>query len=356
MLSVKKVLIGLAMALACYQVLLGLIWTGDVVLPLVMFTNAALFLTTTVLCLLVPSVRRSDAQASKLARGLREDALLPRWVCVLALATAALVPSVTALAVAAEDRDAGFGTWYIGGLGAMMTIVMVRRRTVTAWVGTAILAVGASAWIGIVDAFNLGVLGAIVWVAVAHLVRHSMDRAARDTAKLAELQQAASAWQATQLVRQRERRVRVQVALAVAGPVLTQVVAQGGALADDERTEARIAEGRLRDELRGANLLDDDVRAAITMARRRGATVTVFDEGGVDGVEGAALDTIRAELAAALRGAVSERLIIRTSPHDRVAVTVVGRSAGVAGLSDEDSVDLWLEIAHPHTRTHCTES
>jgi hypothetical protein len=31
-----------------------------------------------------------------------------------------------------------------------------------------------------------------------------------------------------------------------------------------------------------------------------------------------------------------------------VAVTVVGRSASAAGLSDEDAVDLWREIPHPH--------
>lgn len=354
MLSVKKVLIGLATALALYQVLLGLIFTKSVDAPLVLFANAGLFLATTVICLLVPSVRRGVSRADVPDGGLREGAVLPAWACALALVTVAVVPSVTALGVGEDNRAEGFGTWYLGGLGALLTIVMVRRRTWAAWVGTAILAVGAAGWLGIAQALNLGVVGAVVWVAIAHLVRVSMDRAARDTAKLAELQQAASAWQATQLVRQRERRVRVQVALAVAGPVLTQVVAQGGALTDDERTEARIAEGRLRDELRGANLLDDDVRAAITMARRRGATVTVFDEGGVDDVAGSALETIRAELAAALRSAVSERLIIRTSPHPRVAVTVVGRSAGAAGLSDEDSVDLWLEIAHPHTRTHRT--
>ena len=144
-----------------------------------------------------------------------------------------------------------------------------------------------------------------------------------------------------------KRVLMLAAALAVAGPVLTRVVSRSGMLTGEEQTEARIAEGRLRDELRGARLLDDGVRSAIDAARRRGATVTVFDEGGLDDVGEASLAVIRGELAAALRDASSGRLIIRTSPHQDVAVTVVGRSVVGAGLSDEDSVDLWLEIAHP---------
>ena len=53
---------------------------------------------------------------------------------------------------------------------------------------------------------------------------------------------------------------------------------------------------------------------------------------------------IRAQLVTTLREARSDRLYIRTSPHDRVAVTVVGRSAAGPGLSDEDAVELWREI------------
>ncbi len=59
------------------------------------------------------------------------------------------------------------------------------------------------------------------------------------------------------------------------------------------------------------------------------------------------LAIIRGELAETLRTARSDRLYIRTSPDERVAVTVVGRSAAGPGLSDEDAVDLWREIGHP---------
>ena len=96
--------------------------------------------------------------------------------------------------------------------------------------------------------------------------------------------------------------------------------------------------------MRGPRLLDDDVRAELEAARRRGATVTVLDEGGLEDVDEASLDRIRAQLAETLSAARSDRLYIRTSPHERVAVTVVGRSADGPGLSDEDVVELWREI------------
>ncbi|MGC5169223.1 hypothetical protein ACLQ2Q_01085 [Microbacterium sp. DT81.1] len=346
MVSVRSVLVGLALAFTAYLAVRGLLWSPNPLYPIVMIITLGLYLVTTWLCLLVDPPRAEQSEKFD-APHVRGPALLPAWAAGLALANAALVPSSVAVAVGQEAIAKSYATWYIGGIGALMTIVMVRRRPWVAWGGTVLLGIGSALWLGPGDALTLGLVGSVVWVAVAQLLVMSMDRAARDTAKLAELQQAASGWQASQAGRQRERRVRVQLALAVAGPVLTQVVAEGGALDEDERREARIAEGRLRDELRGARLLDDDVRTEIDAARRRGATVTVFDEGGLDDVEDESLAVIRAELADALRQAKSERLIIRTSSHTDVAVTVVGRSVGGQGLTDEDAVDLWREIRRP---------
>jgi hypothetical protein len=195
---------------------------------------------------------------------------------------------------------------------------------------------------GIGQAFTLGLVGSITWVLVAQLLVFFWDRAVRDTERLADIQRAVSAWHATQLVRQRERRVRAQRALAVAGPVLSRTVAARGALTEQERLEARLAEGTLRDELRGGSLMSAAVREAITEARRAGATVTVFDEGGLDGIDEDRIEEIRAELADVLARARSNRLIIRAGRDDTNAVTVVGRTAG--GATDDDAVELWHEI------------
>jgi hypothetical protein len=272
---------------------------------------------------------------------------LPMWICLVSLALSMVLPPVVTLGVGPEGLTEQYATWYIGGLGALMTILVIRRRPWPAWSGTAVLAGWSMFLLGPGNALGLGLVGSVVWVAGAQFFTYALDRAARDTERLGELQRTASAVQAAQGGQQRERRIQVQRALAVAGPVLARTIATRGQLTDDERTEARIAEGRLRDELRGPRLLDEDVRDALDAARRRGALVTVLDEGGLDGLDEGQLHEIRTELADTLRNARSERLYIRTSPDERVAVTVVGRASSTLGLSDEDSVDLWREIEHP---------
>ncbi|TQJ32747.1 hypothetical protein [Microbacterium sp. SLBN-146] len=343
--SVRNILAALAAAFTVYLSARALVITEPVPQPTLIYAAFVFYQFTTLLCIFWRPRRRPDARPPD-APGQRSDKL-PMWVALLALGNAALVPLALAIGVGEEWRTATFATWYLGGIGALMVVVVVRRRPWIGWIGLAILAVESMIFMGPGPALALGLVGSVVWVIVANLVRYSLDRAARDTAQLAQLQRAASAWQASQLVRQRERRVQVQQALAVAGPVLARVVATGGLLDVDDRLEARLAEGRLRDELRGPRLLDDDVRAELERARRRGASVTVLDEGGLDGLDEDSLAVIRHQLAETLRNAASDRLYIRTSPHESIAVTVVGRSGSDQGLSDEDAVDLWSEIQHP---------
>jgi len=345
--SVRRIIIGLGIAFTAYLAARGLWWTAPVPQPLVVIAALSLYLVTTWLCIFWEPRQAGTQESEGDSPPGAARTVLPTSAAVLAIATALIVPSAIAVAVGPESRTAPFATWYLGGIGALMTIVSVRRRPWVAWTGIAALAVASMAWMGAIQALALGLVGSVVWVAATQLMLRSMDRAARDTAQLAQLQRAASAWQASHTGRQRERRIQVQRALAVAGPVLTRTVSSGGSLDDEERTQARIAEGRLRDELRGPRLLDDAVHAEVERARRRGATVTVLDEGGLDSLDEASLAIIRGQLAETLRTARSDRLYIRTSPDERVAVTVVGRSAPGASLSDEDVVDLWLEIDHP---------
>jgi hypothetical protein len=325
--TVRSVATSLAVGFALYFVARAVWWIEQPTAPLLMVVAIGLYLVVVNIAIL------GDGASVR----------MPLWSALLALLTSAVIPVLVTLSLEPADRTAPFATWYIGALGLLGVVCVVRRRALIGWLTLAVLVVAASVYLGFGVALSLGVVGSIMWVAVARLLVMFWDRAVRDTERLAEIQQAVSAWHATQRVRQRERRLRTQFALAVAGPVLSRVVAARGSLTEQERLDARLAEGRLRDELRGADLLNDAVRNAIEAARRRGASVTVFDEGGFDGIDEARRREIRDELAAVLTRAQTARLIIRSARDPRVAVTVVGR-AGSRSSGDDDSVDLWHEI------------
>lgn len=326
--TVRSVATSIAVGFAIYFAARAVAWTVQPVAPLLMVAAIVLYLALVMTTVLLES---------------SAGARMPSWWAVIAVVGSAAIPALVAAALQPLDRVAPFATWYIGGLGLLCVVCIVRRRPAAGWVMLAILITASTVQLGFFTALELGLVGSIMWTVVAQLLVWFWDRAVRDTERLAGIQQAVSAWHATQLVRQRERRIRVKYALGAAGPVLTRTVAAHGRLTHAEQLEARLAEGRLRDELRGASLLNDAVRAAILDARRRGIAVTVFDEGGLDELGEERRAEIRDELAEVLTRAESDRVIIRAARHAQTAVTVVGRT-GSGASSDEDSVGLWHEI------------
>ncbi len=342
--SARNMLIGLGLAFAVYLAARGMMWTEPVAMPVVMVIVSLLLVAVTVLVLFAEPRIPVEASDAPLTAGSRGPTVLPMWPAVLVIVAAAVVPTAVALAAGPEHRHSAYATAYIGAIGAILTIMTVRRRAGSAWIGAGLLTIGAMYWMGPMAALTQGLTGSVMWIVTAQMLLRSLDRAARDTVRLVELQQAAVAWQTAQETRRRERRRRVQFALQVAGPVLTRVIDTAGEISDSDRTEALVAEGSLRDELRGATLMDDAVRRELDAARRRGMSVTLFDEGGLAGLDDTTLAGIRAELAGIIRAARSSRLIIRTVRGGDIAVTIVGRTDVADGPGDDDDVDLWQEI------------
>lgn len=325
--SLRVIAVSLALGFGLYFAMRSLWWTSPPEDPLPLLIATGIF----ALALLWATLA-----------GQRSN-VMPMWVVAVTVVVCTALPHVVSLGLAYEDRAAPFATWFIGGAGLLSVVCVVRGRVIGGWLSLLGLAAGAIVQLGFLRSLELGLVGSIVWVVAAQLLVWFWGKAVADTERLVGIQQATGAWRATQRVRQRERRERVRYALAVAGPLLTQVIDTHGQLTEEERLEAHLAEGRLRDEIRAASLLNDDVRNAIENARRRGSTVTLFDEGRMSALSPTRREQIRAELATVVDRARSERIIIRSSSDPERAVTVVGRSGG-GELSDEDAVDLWHEI------------
>ena len=285
--------------------------------------------------------------------------VLPLWATCFSLATAVVMPVIAAPAVELRSGP-GSATWWIAAVGTLMVVLVVRGRGPFAWAGVGFLAVHTVAWAGLDALGSLGVLGSVSWVAIATGFTLAMNRATRVTRDFVRAEQETADWQAAQDAHVFERQFRLGQTTRMALPMLQRIIDVGGDLSAEERAECLHLEQGIRDEIRGRSLLSDDVRGEVMRLRRRGATVQLHDDGGLDDLDADDLRRVHARIADALRQArEADNVIVRTvAEGSDSAVTVVGlrldtaasESAALgAGLDDEDgdeddSVVVWLEI------------
>lgn len=279
---------------------------------------------------------------------------MPLWLASFDLAVCLVIPILVSNQLD-PARDNGYATWYIAAVGTLMTICAVRLQPLAAWIGVGYLAVQTVLWAGVEALADLGVVGSVVWVGVAVVISGSLAKAGRDALQFARAEREATEWHAAQDAHVMERQSRLRQTSRMAAPMLGEIVRRGGDLTEAERRECRNLEAAIRDEIRGRRLLNDSVRREVMAARRRGVVVSLLDEGGIDDLEQSGLDDVLGRLAEAIHGTATDKLIVRTVPGpSTTAVTVVGLrmpddgAANALGVeSDEDEVDLWLEIQRP---------
>jgi hypothetical protein len=252
-----------------------------------------------------------------------------------------------------REGGTGYSTWYVAASGTLLTITSTRRRHLFAWLGIAFLIAHTIVWAGPMGIVNLGVIGSTSWVAVSHILSTALAKASKDAQRFAIAEREATDWQAAQEAHVFERQFRLGQTSAMALGMLRQVRDSGGALTDAQRQECLHLEGAIRDEIRGRKLLNDAVRDEVMRARRRGATVTLLDEGGIDDLSDEDLERVLNHLALAISSTDADKVIARTVPEGSdTAVTVVGlrtvdeSDASALGQDaiEDDEVHLWLEI------------
>ena len=279
---------------------------------------------------------------------------LPVWLAAFCVGVAIALPLlVTSTLDPQREGGNGYATWYVAAVGTLMTIIAVLRRPGFAWVGIAFLVAQTVLWAGPGALAAIGVIGSASWVGIAHLLTNALAKAVRESQRFATAERGATEWQAAQEAHLNERQFRLDQTSNMALPMLTAIQESDGDLTPAQRAECLHLEGAIRDEIRGRKLLNDAVREQVMLARRRGTTVTLLDEGGIDDLETAELDRVLGDLAEALQRTTADRVIARTVPEGSdVAVKVVGLrtsddgSASLLGEAqdEDDEVELWLEI------------
>jgi hypothetical protein len=272
---------------------------------------------------------------------------LPLWAAVVALILGVAVLVLTNSAEAPASIR-----WSAFAVGSLFVVLSIRRRAAFGWLGIVVLVVQTIVLAGPAVVVSAGVAGAAVWVGIAHILIRSILKAAMDGRRFALAEREATDWQAAQEAHVFERQLRLGQTSSMALAMLRRIELSGGELTEEERQECLRLEAGIRDEIRGRRLLDDDVRRVVLEARRRGATVSLLDEGGIDELDDAALTRVHGELARGIAGSNADRFIARTvAEGSDVAVTLVGLhspSGGAAGSEDEE-IAVWLEIPRSDT-------
>ena len=294
--------------------------------------------------------------ATTLSLSRRGPARMPIWMAAFNVAIVVTIPLlVTSELDPHREGGNGYATWYVAAVGTLMAITSTRRRHLFAWVGISFLVVQTVVWSGPAALIELGVVGSVSWVVISHVLSRSIAKATKDARRFAYAEREAADWQAAQEAHVFERQFRLGQTSSMALPMLRRIESTAGDLSEAERQECLYLEGAIRDEIRGRNLLNDAVREQVMLARRRGAIVTLLDEGGMDTVVEPARDRVLTQLAEAMRGSTADKIIVRTANEgSEIAITVVGlRSSGADGAEsagidldddEDDEVDLWLEI------------
>jgi len=333
----RFIIVGIAASFSVYHVILGVLTLGIPTSVVPVIVAMVLYLGATVLSL----INFGPAQ-------------MPIWMASFNVAVVVAIPLlVTSELDPHREGGNGYATWYIAAVGTLMAITSTRRRHLFAWVGIIFLVLQSVVWGGPATLVELGVVGSVSWVVISHVLSRSIAKATKDARRFAYAEREAADWQAAQEAHVFERQFRLGQTSSMALPMLRQIESSRGDLTERERQECLYLEGAIRDEIRGRNLLNNAVREQVMLARRRGAIVTLLDEGGMDTVVEPARERVLNQLADAMRGSAADKFIVRTANEGSdVAITVVGlRSApedaeGGLDLPDDedDEIDLWLEI------------
>ncbi|KFF59036.1 hypothetical protein JF66_14190 [Cryobacterium sp. MLB-32] len=337
----RRLILGLAALFSGYHILLGIYSLNLPLSPAPIIAAMVLYAVASVLSLWPTSPIR-----------------MPLGLAFFNVAVAGALPLIVGSQLDGSSPNNGYATWYVAAVGTLLTITATRKRPTLAWIGTGFLIVHTVVWAGPAALGSMGVIGSAVWVAAAALLSRALAKAARDAQQFSRAEREAARWQAAQEAHLYERQVRLTHTNRLALAMLQRIVHLGGALDETERQECRYLEAAIRDEIRGRRLLNDAVRDEVMLARRRGAIVTLLDEGAMDDIVGAELERVLNTLAEAISRTTADKIIVRTAADGSdTAVTVVGlRSAEPCSgaLNDDDTgdeVDLWLEIPRALTAT-----
>ncbi|MET8426875.1 hypothetical protein [Nocardia sp. NPDC004860] len=249
---------------------------------------------------------------------------MPLWATVLIAAAAYL--TVSAVMLWPPIIDYSNQVWVISVFVPAATFLCVRGRTWWAW-GLITCTVGSAAIWGMLTASDPlhGVNPAVVnycplvmatffarWFRPAARQIYRLQQEGRRRAELAAKAQFQIA----------DAEVQLAALEALARPLLERA-AYAEQLTETEKIECRIAEEQLRAQFRAPGLDDVRINPAVAAALRRGVTLRLFDDNGMDLVAEPLRTGVLSAVASDLDSTQSGHVTIRIVPPDRNRLVTV---------------------------------
>lgn len=262
---------------------------------------------------------------------------LPISQAITNLAAAALIPLLVNSYLSPQSMSA-YSTWYVMGVATLMAATAVRQQRVVAWIGTIVMVVQVIIWAGFAIGVQTGLLGALMLVFAGHAISFGLAKAYKETMDFTNQALEIEKQKIANKVASEVRRSKLEVALQGALPVLNLIKDQQGRLTESQKREAKLLEAALRDEIRGRELMNDQIRLAAKEARMRGVEVIILDEGGLAVVS----EEEKAQVLSAAAAAISEiqdgRVTFRSPVGESWKATLVATRSGVS------KPDVWLRF------------
>ena len=237
-----------------------------------------------------------------------------------------------------EVRQSSYATWHIAAVGTLLAIVAIRQFPAQAWVGTAVVTFEVLSWGGTDVIFNSGLIGTWILVSVGHAASRVLLLSEKSAEEFRQRSFSIDTATAASSAARAERTERLKSTLSEVLPLLKKIEKQRGILSDSDRKKALLTEAELRDQIRGRNLLSEDIVLATRKARERGVEVQLLDDGGLDELEIPERLPYLLEVAQKLEGISAGKVVVRAAQGESWRVTMA------AIRKEADRPDLFIRL------------
>jgi len=236
------------------------------------------------------------------------------------------------------DHGDPYATWYVGGMGVLLGVLAARGQAGLAWLAAIVVVVAVYLEGGLSELGEVGLEGMLILIAAGQATSRSVIRADREVEELQKAEILTQAAIISAKVSGAERRQRLQQVLKEALPALSSIAASDWSVEDRGRTELMQLEARLRDDIRGRDLVNEEVRLATRNARERGVEVVLLDEGGLTNLSQIELNNILGKVSGAINSVTAGKIVVRSPRGESWLVTVIATRSGT------EAPDLWLKF------------